>query len=97
PDLFRSDLFDGVRFVENNEVVWKKKTTLPPFLFLRATKQHKEQRVIENNHVRGQQSFPRLLIEAARILSAGFLSAEVSFTANLRPNFRIRLDVQIAQ
>jgi hypothetical protein len=53
--------------------------------------------VIEHDHVCGEQSFARLLVKTAQILSASFLGADVRFAANLRPNFRIGLDRQIAQ
>jgi hypothetical protein len=38
-----------------------------------------------------------LLIETARVLATAFLGADVRFTADLRPDFRIGLDRQIAE
>ena len=84
-------------FVENDEVIWKKKTALATLLFGRAAKKHEKQSVIEHDQVGRKQSLPRLLIKTARILSAGFLGADVRFAANLRPNFWIGLDRQIAE
>ena len=81
-----------MRFVKNNEVVRKKKTAFAFLLFGRAAQQHKEQGVIEHNHVGREQSLPGLLIKTARILSAGLLSADVRFTPHLRPHFRVGLD-----
>ena len=59
--------------------------------------QHEEQRVIHHDHVRCEQPFARLLEKTARVLSASFRGADVRFAANLRPDFRIRLDRQIAE
>ena len=81
-----------MRFVKNNEVIWKKKTAFAFFLFGRTAQQHKEQGVIEHNQVGREQSLPGPLIKTARILSAGLLSADVRFTADLRPHFRVGLD-----
>src|SRR5581483_8585113 len=53
-DLLRRDLFDGVRFVEDDEIVGEKKTTLTALLFVRRTEQHEKQGVIEDNDVGGQ-------------------------------------------
>src|SRR5438046_10146543 len=83
--------------IENDEVVWKKKTALAFLLFGRAAQEHEEQGVIEDNHVGREQSLPGLLVKTARILSAGLLSADVRFAANLRPHFRVGLDRQITE
>src|SRR4029077_19111869 len=88
-DLPRRDLLDRVGLVENNEVVRKKETTLALLLFVRGAKEHEEQGVVQHDHVRGEKSFARLLVKAARILPACFLGAKVRFAANLRPNFRV--------
>src|SRR5262249_40365780 len=97
PNLLGRDLFDRVGFVENNKIVWKQKTALAAFLFVWRTEQDEEQRVIEHDHVRGEQSFAGLVIKTARILSAGFLRTDVCFAANLRPNFRVGLDRNVAE
>ena len=97
PDLPRSHLFDRVRLIENDEVVREKVTFLAILLFFRAAEKHEEERVIDHDHVRGEQSPARLLEKAARILSAAFGRAEVRFAANLDPDFRIGLDRQVAQ
>ena len=86
-----------MRFVENDEVVRKQVTGLALELFFRAAQEHEEQGVIDHDHVRRQQSFPRLLEKTLRRLPAGFAGANVGLTANLRPDFRVRLDGQIAQ
>src|SRR4029077_14624028 len=77
--------------------VRKNETALAFFLHHSACQKNKEQRVIEHDYVRGPRTLARLLIKTARILAAGFLGANVRLTANLRPNFWIRLDGQIAQ
>src|SRR6266576_2234452 len=51
-----------------------------------------KQSVIEHDQVGGEQTLPGLLIKTARVLPARFLRADVSFTANLRPHFRVGLD-----
>src|SRR5205814_5596832 len=87
PNLARGGLLDGVRFVEDHEVVWEKVTALPPELLFRAAEQHEEQRVVNDDHVGGEQSFAGLLKKAASALAAGFHGADVRLAANLRPNF----------
>ena len=97
PDLARGDLLDGVGFVENDEVVREKIAFLALFLFLRAAQEHEKERVIKHDDVGCEQASSRLLEETARILPARFRRADVRFAANLRPDFRVRLDRQIAQ
>ena len=48
-----------VRFIKNDEVVRKKKTAFASLLFGRRAEQHKEQGVIEHNHVGREQSLAR--------------------------------------
>ena len=91
-DLLGRDLLDRVRFVEYDEVIREQKTALTFFLLLGIAKKHEEQSVIEHDHIRREQFLARLLIKTARILAASFLGADVRFTANLRPHFRIRFD-----
>ena len=81
-----------VRFVEDQEVVREKITFLAFLLFLRAAEKHEEQSVIDHHQVRREETFPRLLEKAARILSAGFGRADVGFAANLSPDFGIGLN-----
>ena len=96
-DLPGGDLLDRVRFIENDEVVWKKITAFAFFLLLRASQKHEEQRVIDHDHVGRQQPFARLLVKTVRILPAAFSCADVRLAANLRPNFWVGLDRQIAE
>src|SRR5439155_13310797 len=91
-DLLGGDLLDRVRFVENDEIIRKKKPALAFLLCVRRAEQYEEQRVIEHDHIRGQQTLACLLIKTSRILAAGFLGADVRFTANLHPNFWIGLN-----
>ena len=83
-------------FIENDEVVWKKIAAFPFFLLIWPSQKHEEQRVVDNDHVRCQQPFTRLLIKAVR-LPATFRRADVRFAANLCPNFRVRFNRQIAE
>src|SRR5262249_6472356 len=96
-DLLRGYLLDRVRFIENDEVVWEQEPAFPFFLYVGRSKQNEQQRVIEHDHVRREQTFACLLIETARILSAGLLSADVRFAAHLRPNLWIGLYGQITE
>ena len=92
PDLPRGDLFHGVRFVENDEIIREQKSALAFLLFLGTAEQHEEQCVIDDDHIRGEKSFAGLLIKTTRALPAGFAGADVRLTANLCPNFRIGLE-----
>ena len=90
-------MLDGVRFVENNEIVREQVTALPSDLFLGTAEKHEEERVIDHDRVRGEQSFPGLLEKAAATLTAAFHRADVRLAAHLRPDFRVRLDREIAE
>ncbi len=81
-----------MRFVQNEEIIWKDETALAFFLDLSACQKNKEQRVIEHDYVRGHRTLPRLLIKAAQILAACFLCADVGLAADLCPDFWIWLD-----
>ena len=61
PDLARGDLFERVRFIENDEVIRKEISALAFLLFFGTAEQHEKQRVIDHDHIRGEQSFARLL------------------------------------
>ena len=97
PDLPRGDLLHGVGFVENDEIIREKITALAFLLFLGTAEQHEEERVIDDDHVRGEQSLARLLKETFGRLAAGLGRADVGLAANLRPDFRVGLDRQIAE
>ena len=97
PDVPGSHLLDGVSLVQDQKIVREKKTALSFFLFFRAAQQNEEQRVIDHQHVRGQQPFPRLLIKASGTLAAGLGRADVAFAANLAPDFWVGFDGQVAQ
>src|SRR5581483_12013490 len=84
-------------FVQNEEVVRKNEAALAFFLYLGTYQHNKQERVVNHQNVRAQQTFPRLLIKTARILAACFLCANVRFATDLYPNFGIRLDRQIAE
>src|SRR4029077_6624785 len=96
-DLLRGYLLDCVRFIKNDKVIREQKAAFPFFLYIGRSKQDEQQRVIKHDHVRRQQPFPRVLIETARILATGFLSAYMRFAAHLDPNFWIGLDRQITE
>src|SRR6267142_4545006 len=83
-------------FVENDEVVWKKITAFPLCLLVRTSQKHEEQCVIDDNHVRREKPFPRLLVKAIR-LSATFRRTNMLLAANLHPNLWVWLECQIAE
>ncbi len=91
------NLLDRVRFVEDDEVVREKISFLALLLFLRAAEEHEKEGVIDHDHVGREQPFARLLKETIRTLAAGFTRADMGLAANLRPDFRIRFDREIAQ
>ena len=96
-DLSRRHLLDRVRLVENNEIVWKQKTALALCLLFRVAQQYEEQRVIHHDQVRGEKALASLLVKTVRVLTTGFLGAEVRFAADLVPDFRIGLYREITQ
>jgi len=53
--------------------------------------------MIHHQEVRGKKAFAGLLIKTEYILAACFLGADMRLAANLRPNFWIGLNRQIAQ
>jgi hypothetical protein len=85
-----------VRFVENHEVIGKQIAALV-FLRLRdAAQREKEQGVIENDDIRGDERLAHGLVVAARIAAAALGGADVGLAANLRPDVRIRLHREVA-
>ena len=83
--------------IENDEIIWKEIATLPFLLFDRRAQEHEEQSVINDNHIRREEAFARLLEETIRGLAARLGGADVRLTANLRPDFRIGLDGKVAE
>ena len=96
-DLARGGLLDRVGLIENDEIIREKVTTLALLLFLRRAEKHEEQSVIDDDHIRREQAFARLLEKTIRTLAAGLAGADVRLTANLGPDFRIRFHREIAQ
>ena len=96
-DLARSRLLHRVRFIQNQEILGKQKSTLAFHLFLDSAQQHEEQGVINDHDRRVLEFSTGSLIKTAIALPTNFPGADVSFTANLRPNLRVRLKRQIAQ
>src|SRR5882724_12228048 len=86
-----------MRFIENDEIIREHEAALTLFLHVGRPEQNEQERVIEHDHVRREQTFARLLIETPRILATGFLCAGMRLAANLHPNFWIRLDREIAE
>src|SRR5947208_13314397 len=52
--------------------------------------------MIKYDYVCGNEPFSRLLIKAARLLTTRFCSADMCFAADLGPDFRVWLKIQIA-
>jgi hypothetical protein len=97
PDLPGGGLLQRVGLIENDEVIWKEISTLPFLLLDRRAKEHEEQSVINDNHIRRKETFARLLEETIRVLAARLARADVRFTANLRPDLRIRFHCKVAE
>src|SRR5262249_5174140 len=96
-NLLHRVLLDGWWFVVNDVCIREQKASLAFFMQIVQPKQNEQHFVIEHDDVRRQQPFTRLLIETSRILSAGLLSTDMRFAANLGPNFWIRFDRKIAE
>ena len=92
-NLARRGLLDRVRFIENDEVVRKKKSALALCLLVRTSEKHEEQGVIDDDDVGREQTFARLLVETIPKQAASFRRADMRFAANLRPHFRVRLEI----
>src|SRR5204863_338046 len=95
-DLPRGRLLKGVGLVEDDEIIWKEVSTLPFLLFNRRPKEHEEQSVINDNYIRGEEAFARLLEKTIRVLTARLGRADMRFTTDLGPDFRIGLNRKVA-
>src|SRR5207248_6319054 len=90
-DLAGSGLLDRMCLVQNQKIVGKEKPAFTFHLLLYASQEHEKQRVIDDDDLRVLEFSPGTLIKTAIALSTNFPGANVSFTANLRPNLRVRL------
>ena len=91
-------MLDRVRFIQNQKIVRENESALAFRLFVRLAQQHEQQSVIDHYDIGRLQTFRALADKnnACRWPHV-FLRADVRLAANLRPNFRIWLDRQIAE
>lgn len=91
------DVFDGVGFVKDDEVIGEKITDfLEVFFGLPADEAEKEGMIDDDR--RGENGLlAGSLIKTTRIVSAGAWGAEMGFAADLRPDFRIRGEFEIGK
>ena len=76
----------------------------PSDLLLQAAQQREEQRVVQHQHVRGEDPVARALEEADAVVlgEIGRVAAELgraqpALGADLRPDLRVRLDLEVRQ
>src|SRR5207253_7908858 len=93
---------DAVSFVEDDEVVLEQNAALN--LVVQAAQQRKEQRVVQHQHIGREDAAARALKKTDAVLLAelGGVTANLGRTnpalgADVGPDFRIRLDVEIGQ
>jgi hypothetical protein len=86
-----------VGFVQDDEIVGKEIARMSIFHFAQIFEGEKEEGVVYDNEVGGQQLLASLLIETAAVRSTSFRGANVRLAANLRPDAWVGLNVQIAE
>ena len=101
-DVPRRDVLHLVRLVENHEVVLEQNAAF--LLFINSAEQREKQCVVQHQHIRGKELVPRALEMADAVIlgeigrkAADFWRAQPALRTNLRPDFRVRLDVKIRQ
>ena len=101
-DVFRGDGFHRVRLVENDEIILEQQAALD--VLLQAAEQREEERVIEHQHVRGEDVAAGALIEADGVLfgelrrvAANFRPAQPALRAHLPPDLGVGFHVKIRQ
>jgi hypothetical protein len=91
-----------VRLVENHKVVLEQNAARQ--LLVNAAQQREKQRVIQDQNIRRQNPVPHALKKTdvvvarkIRLVPACFGRAQTAFGTDLRPHFRVRLDLEIRQ
>ena len=78
----RRDALDGVRLVEDHEVVRKKVAALVVILLRDAAEAEEEQRVVHHHEVGAHELLAHALVMAARVVAAGLRRADVRLAAD---------------
>ena len=101
-DVPRRHLLHLVRLVENHEVVLEQNAAF--LLFINSAEQREKQRVVQHQHVRRKKLVPRALEKADAVVlgeigrkAADFRRAQPAFGTNLRPDFRVGLNVKVGK
>ena len=97
PDVAGGDFLERVRFIENNEVVGKKKPTSAVIRIVHRIEQGEKKRMVQDNHLRIGDTTAKRLIETSRSRPTRLGRAKVLLTADLFPNGRIGLLQKITQ
>src|ERR1019366_8708307 len=102
PDVPGGDVFHVVRLVEDDEVIAEQDAALD--FLLQAAEQGEEERVVHHQDVRREAAVARALEETDGVVLAeiGRITAELgraepALGADLRPNLRVRLHLEIRQ
>ena len=85
-----------MRFIQDQKIIGKDVTALVVCEFFGAAEQDKQQRVVHDQDVGGEQLPARLLIKTIASLAARFFCAYMRFAANLSPNLGIRFEPSVA-
>src|SRR3974390_943568 len=100
--MLRSDLLHLVGFVENDKVIAEQDSALD--LFVQAAEQGEEQGVVEHQNVGREnaaagalEKAKRVLLSKSRLVATYFRRTQTALGAHLRPDLRIRLEVEIGQ
>ena len=95
-ELARRRLLDGVGFVQDQKIIGENVTAVVLCEFFGAAEQNEQQGVVHDQDVGGEQLPAGPLIKAVASLAARFFCAYMRFAANLRPNFWIRFEPNVA-
>ena len=101
-DMARGDALHGVGFVKDDEVVLEEDAAF--HLFIHAAEQGEEERVVQDEDIRGQDLVPHALEETGLVVAgeiglvaAGFGRAQAAFGADLLPDLGVGLDGEIGE
>src|SRR5262249_38763325 len=96
-DMLRGDAFQRVRLIEDDKVIWIKKTALVRFVGILVAEEGEKQGMVQHHHLRGLGASLSALVEAVGRLSARALRADMALAAHLHPDLRIGFDGEIAE
>ena len=98
--MLGGDVLDRVRLVEDEEIVLEEDAAL--LLLVHAAEQREEERVVQHQHVGGKDALARALEEAEAVVlgevglvAANLRRAQAALGADLRPNLRVRLQLEV--